>query len=153
VKSRPRKYRARKKCPVPFARNSPFGSFAQKIPDTNGTNCRPSLSGNAVASGLRTLVVADIPAASADPRTKLVPFVPDTYFLVAPEQTKVRRSQKGFSGPGSPGDSHGLLMPTPYFAGFHFTGWLLGQSTGTAPTGRRRASPFARWNRFHYWPR
>jgi hypothetical protein len=40
----------------------------------NGTNFRPSLSGNALASGLKTLIVADIPAASADPLTKAVPF-------------------------------------------------------------------------------
>jgi hypothetical protein len=64
----------------------------------------PSLSGNALASGLRTLIVADIPAASADPLTKYrarnkcpVPYardspfgcfaqkVPDTYFSAAPK--------------------------------------------------------------------
>jgi len=28
------KDRAGNKCPVPFARNSPFGCFAQKVPDT-----------------------------------------------------------------------------------------------------------------------
>jgi|GEM_PF-7011204 len=28
------KDRATKKCRVPFARNSPFGCFAQKVPDT-----------------------------------------------------------------------------------------------------------------------
>jgi hypothetical protein len=52
-------------CPPVIARTSSRGRLAQKVSEPNGTNFRPSMKGNALGFGLRTLIVADITAANA----------------------------------------------------------------------------------------